>query len=154
MGPRPDDPELLDQFDGNLEDADASASQVYASDSISQFSHMSFCRMSRVQRPTLHLLALVHRKPAKSGGKGKNGKEERRDFSVQWWMVSLPWYTWSLAKNCPHAPNLFLRCARSRQKPAQLVVDHITLLGFHPVSPSLASCIRMSQQRRGDLLVT
>ena len=26
-----DDPELLEQFDGNLEDADASASQVYAS---------------------------------------------------------------------------------------------------------------------------
>ena len=25
-----DDPELLEQFDGNLEDADASASQVYA----------------------------------------------------------------------------------------------------------------------------
>ena len=28
-----DDPELLEQFDGNLEDADASASQVYASTS-------------------------------------------------------------------------------------------------------------------------
>ena len=26
-----DDPELLEQFDGNLEDAEASASQVYAS---------------------------------------------------------------------------------------------------------------------------
>ena len=30
-----DDPELLEQFDGNLEDADASASQVYASASSS-----------------------------------------------------------------------------------------------------------------------
>ena len=150
MGPRPDDPELLDQFDDNLEDADASASQVYASDSISQFSHMSFCRMSRVQRATLHLLALVHRKPAKSGGKGKNGKKKGETSPYE---GSISWYTWSLAKNCPHAQNLLLRCARSRQKPAQLVVDHITLLGFHPVSPCLASCIRMPQQRKGDLLV-
>ena len=30
-GTQTDDPELLEQFDGNLEDADASASQVYAS---------------------------------------------------------------------------------------------------------------------------
>ena len=76
MCPQPDDPELLDQVDGNLEDADASASHVYAPDSKSQFSHVSFCRMSRVPRATLHLLALVHRKPAKSRGKGKNGKKK------------------------------------------------------------------------------
>ena len=31
VGTPTDDPELLEQFDGNLEDADASASQVYAS---------------------------------------------------------------------------------------------------------------------------
>ena len=30
LGTPTDDPELLEQFDGNLEDADASASQVYA----------------------------------------------------------------------------------------------------------------------------
>ena len=76
MGPRPDDPELLDQVDGNLEDADASASQVRALDSKSQKKHMSFCRMSRVPRATLQLLGLVHRKPAKSRGKGKDGKKK------------------------------------------------------------------------------
>ena len=31
MGPPTDGAELLEQFDGNLEDVDASASQVYAS---------------------------------------------------------------------------------------------------------------------------
>ena len=31
VGAPKDDPELLEQFDGNLEDADASAAQVYAS---------------------------------------------------------------------------------------------------------------------------
>ena len=35
VGLRTDDPELLEQFDGNLEDADASASRVYASASLS-----------------------------------------------------------------------------------------------------------------------
>ena len=56
---------------------------------------------------------------------------EREIISAERWRVSKPsWYTWHLAKTTdPHVPSLVLRCPRSgRQKLAQLVVDHITLL--------------------------
>ena len=54
-----DDPELLEQFDGNLEDADASASQVYASASRTFKKHVSFGPVSRVPEAIFQLLALV-----------------------------------------------------------------------------------------------
>ena len=50
-----DDPELLEQLDGNLEDADASASQVYASASRS----FQEARVSRVPEAIFLLLVLV-----------------------------------------------------------------------------------------------
>ena len=59
VGTSTDDPEHLGQFDGNLEDAGAFASQVYAS--ASQFSkkHVSFWLVSRVPEAIFFLLVLV-----------------------------------------------------------------------------------------------
>ena len=80
MDPPTDDPDLLEQFDGHLEDADASASPVF-------MKHVNFCLVSRVPEATFLLLACAFdglaqpstdRKPAKSRGKDEqsNRKEE------------------------------------------------------------------------------
>ena len=50
----PDDLELLELFDGNLEDVDASVSQVEVF-----YKHVSFCSVSRVSEATLLLSAVV-----------------------------------------------------------------------------------------------
>ena len=54
-----DDPELLEQFDGNLEDADASASQVYASASRSFQEARELWLVSRVPQAIFLLLAVL-----------------------------------------------------------------------------------------------
>ena len=54
-----DDPELLEQFDGNLEDADASASQVYARQVAVFKMYVSFRLVSRVPEAIFLLLVLV-----------------------------------------------------------------------------------------------
>ena len=54
-----DDPELLEQFDGNLEHADASASQVYASASRSFQEARELRLVSRVPEAIFLLLALL-----------------------------------------------------------------------------------------------
>ena len=71
--------------------------------------HVTFCRVSRVPEATFLLLALtrldgvaqpfIDRQPAKSRGKGKEGKKERQTSLYKGGNLSKPWYTWSLAKN-------------------------------------------------------
>ena len=86
QGPPTDDPELLEQFGGNLEDADASASQVCASASRS-FQEarelLSRVKSARCYFPVFGLGACgglaqpsTDRKPAKTRGKGKNKKNK------------------------------------------------------------------------------
>ena len=86
-----DDPELLEQFDGNLEDADKSASQVYASAS-RRFQEAREL-LARVKRARGYFLVVgigafdgfaqpsTDRKPAKSRGKGKKGKRKGKSSS-------------------------------------------------------------------------
>ena len=86
-----DDPELLEQFDGNLEDADASASQVYASASRSFQEAREL--LARVKRARGYFLVVgigafdglaqpsIDRKPAKSRGKDKKGKRKGKSFA-------------------------------------------------------------------------
>ena len=91
VGTPTDDPELLEQFDGNLEDADASASQVYASASRSfQEARELLSRVmsARGHFPVVGIGAFdglaqpsTDRKPAKSRGKGKKGKRKGKSFS-------------------------------------------------------------------------
>ena len=86
-----DDPELFEQFDGNLEDADASASQVYASASRSfQEAHKLLARVKSARGYFLVVgigasdgLAQpsADRKPATSRGKGKKGKRKGNSVS-------------------------------------------------------------------------
>ena len=86
-----DDPELLEQFDGNLEDADASASQVYASASRSfQEARELLARVksTRGYFPVVGIGAfdgfsqpLTDRKTVKSRGKGKKGKRKGKSSS-------------------------------------------------------------------------
>ena len=130
---------------GNLEDADASASQLYAS--ASRSFHEARELLARVKNargyfPVVGVGAFdglaqpsTDRKPAKSRGKGKKvrGKENpflRKVENRQAW-VHLAF--------CPnhrtHVSSLVLRCLRSvRAKLAQLVVDHITLFVFVLIS--------------------
>ena len=54
-----DDPELLEQFDDNLEDADASASQVYAWQVAVFKKHVTFWLVSRVPEAIFLLLVLA-----------------------------------------------------------------------------------------------
>ena len=91
VGTPTDDPELLEQFDGILEDADASASQVYAS------ANRSFQEarelLSRVECARGYFPVVgsgpfdglaqpsADRKPAKFRGKGKKGKRKRTSSS-------------------------------------------------------------------------
>ena len=83
VGTPTDNPELLEQFDGNLEDADPSASQVYASASRSFQKHVSFWLVSSARGyfPVVGTGAFdglaqpsTDREPAKFRGKGKKGK--------------------------------------------------------------------------------
>ena len=86
-----DDPELLEQLDGNLEDADASASQVYASASRSfQEARELLARVksARSYVPVVGVGAFdglaqpsTDRKPVRSRGKGKKGKRKRKSSS-------------------------------------------------------------------------
>ena len=85
VGHPTDDTELLEQFDGNLEDADASAFQVYAAASRGFQEARDF--LSRVRGFVLVVGIGVfdglaqpstNRKPAKSRGEGKKGKRRRK----------------------------------------------------------------------------
>ena len=86
MGPPTDDPELREQFGGNLEDADASASQAYASASRSfQAARelLSRVKSARGYFPVVGIGAFdglaqpsTDRKPAKSRGKDRKGKRK------------------------------------------------------------------------------
>ena len=159
IGTPTDDPELLEQFDGNLEDADVSASQVYASASRS-FQEarelLSRVKSARGYFPVVGIGAFdglaqpsTDRKPAKSCGKprrarGKGNHLRRKVESLQTFMVHLA----SCQNHRPHVPSLVLRCPRSvRQKLAQLVVDHITLLVFVLIS---ACCVDKSEIRASE----
>ena len=86
-----DDPERLEQFDGNLEDADASASQVYASASRS-FQEapelLARVKSARGYFPVAGIGAFDGlaqpsnvRNPVKSRGKGKKGKRKGKSSS-------------------------------------------------------------------------
>ena len=91
VGAPTDDAELLEQFDGNLEDADASACQVYASASRSFQEAREL--LVRVKSGRGYLLVVgigafnglaqpsTDRKPATSGGKGKKGKRKGKPSS-------------------------------------------------------------------------
>ena len=91
VGTRTGDPELLEQFDGNLEDADASASQVYASASRSFQDAREL--LSRVKSFRGYFLVFeigafdglaqpsTDRNPAESRGKGKKGKRKGKSSS-------------------------------------------------------------------------
>ena len=86
-----DDPEHLEQFDGNLEGADASASQVYASASRSFQEARELparVKSARGYFPVVGIGAFdglaqpsTDRKPAKSRGKGKKGKRKGKSSS-------------------------------------------------------------------------
>ena len=103
-----DDPELLEQFDGNLEDADASASQVYGSASRSfQEARELLARVKRARGyfPVVGIGAFdglaqpsTDREPAKSRGKGKKGKRKGKSFSQEDGKPDKPGYTWHFAK--------------------------------------------------------
>ena len=96
-----DDQELLEQFDGNLEDADASASQVYASASRSFQEARELLARVKSARGYFHVVGIgasdglaqpsTDRKPAKSRGKGK--KEERKTLFPERWKTDKPGYT-------------------------------------------------------------
>ena len=86
-----DDPELLEQFDGNLEDADASASQVYAFASRSFQEARELLARVRGARGYFPVVGIgvfdglaqpsTDRKPVKSRGKGKKGKRKGKSSS-------------------------------------------------------------------------
>ena len=91
VGTPTDDPELLEQFDVKLEDADASTSQVYESASRS-FQEtrelLSRVESARGYFPVIGIGAFdalaqpsTDRRPAKSRGKGKKGKRNRKSSS-------------------------------------------------------------------------
>ena len=138
VGTLTDDPELLEQFDGNLEDA-ASASQVYASASRSFQEAPEFLSLVRSARGYFLVVGIgafdgraqpsADRKPAESRGEGKKGKR-KDESSSQKSGKPTNLGTGILPKPQPHVPSLVLRCPRSvRLRLAQLVVD-ITLLVF------------------------
>ena len=142
VGPPTDDPEHLEQFDGNLEGAEAYESQVCASASRS-FQEarelLSRVKSARSYFPVVGIdivggLAQPSTDRKVSRHK-QEGQEETKDFSVKRWKVSRPWYTWSLAETPTSHSDMVHRCPRSvRQKLAQLEVYHITLLGFVVIS--------------------
>ena len=103
-----DDPELLEQFDGNLEDADASASHVYASASRSfQEARELLARVksARGYFPVVGIGAfdawLSHpliENLQKPRGKGKKGKRKGKSSSQKGGKTDKPGYTWHFAK--------------------------------------------------------
>ena len=139
------DPVLLEQFDGNLEDADASASQVYAPASRSfQEARKLLSRVKSVRGyfPVVGICAFdglarrsTDRKGVKSRGKGKKGKREGKSSSQKGGKPT----NLGTPNHRPHVSSLVLRCPRSvRLRLAQPVVDHIMLLVFVLVS---ACCV-------------
>ena len=149
VGTPSDDPKLLEQFDGNLEDVDASASQMYASASRS-FQEarelLSRVKSDRGYFPVVGIGAFyglaqpsTDRKPAKSRGKSKKGKKKGKSSEQKGGKSTNLGTPASCQNHTPHVPNLVLRCPRSvRLRLAQLVVDHITLLVFVQIS---ACCV-------------
>ena len=148
-----DDPELLEQFDGNLEDADASASQEYASASRSfQETRELLARVKSARGcfPVVGIGAfdgLAQPSTDQSRGKGKKGKKEnpllRKVESRQAWA-----HLAFCQNHRTHVSSLVLRCPRSvRLRLVQLVLDHITLLVFVLVS---ACCGRQVGHRASE----
>ena len=103
-----DGAELLEQFDGYLEDADTSVSHVYASASRS---FQETCELlARVKSARGYFLVAgvgafdglaqpsTDRKPAKSRGKGKKGKRKGNIFFSERWKTDKLGYTWRFAK--------------------------------------------------------
>ena len=86
-----DDPELLEQFDGTLEDADASASQVYVSGTRSFQEARELLARVKSARGYLPVVGIgasdglaqpsTDRKPVKSRGKGNKGKRKGKSSS-------------------------------------------------------------------------
>ena len=140
---------LLEPFDGDLEDAGASASQEYASASRSFQEARELLARVESARATFLLLALVFlsawlchplivslqslvAKARKVRGKGIPLR--RMVESRQTWV-----HLASCPNHRPHVPSLVLQCPRSvRLRLAQLVVDHITLFVFVLIS---ACCV-------------
>ena len=119
-----DDPELLEQFDGNLEDADASASRVYASASRSfQEARGLLARVksARGYFPVVGIGAFdgsaqpsTDRKPCKVLWQKQEGQEERNVLFSERWKTDKFGYTWhSAKKHRAHVSSLVLRCPRS-----------------------------------------
>ena len=149
VGPPTDDPEPLEQFDGNLEDADASASQVYASASRSfQEARELLARVksARGYFPAVGIGAFdglaqpsTDRKPAKPRGKGKKGKRKGKSSSQKGEKLTSVGTPGIWPKPQTSRFESRPRCPRSvRLKLAQLMVDHITLLVFVLIS---ACCV-------------
>ena len=103
VGTPTDDPELLEQFDGNLEDADASAAQVYASASRSFQEARKLLARVKSARGYFQLLVLVlltawlsH--PLIENLQSLVAKARRvRGFSERW-KTDKPGITWHVAK--------------------------------------------------------
>ena len=139
VGTRTGDPELLEQFDGNLEDADASASQVYARELLSRvksfrgyFLVFEIGAFDGLAQPS------TDRKPAQSRGKGKKGKRKGKSSSQTGGTSTIFGALGILPK--PQTPRSKSRPPMSKKGPlAQLVVDHITLFVF--VLISSACCV-------------
>ena len=126
MGPPTNDPELLEQFDGNL-DADASASQVYAPASRS-FQEARELLLSCVQSgrgyfPVVGIGARdglaqpsTDRKPAKLRGNGKKSKRNGKtsSYKVECFQALV---TWSLAKTPTSRPEP--RPLMSKKRPTE-----------------------------------
>ena len=107
VGTPTDDPELLEQFDCNLEDADASASQVCASTSRSfQEARELLFRVESARGcfPVVGIGASdglapsTDRTACKVTWQRREGQEEREILFAERWKVAKHWFTWHLAK--------------------------------------------------------
>ena len=154
VGPPTDVPEDLEQFDGNLEDADASASQVFASASCSFQEAREL--LSRVKRSRGYFLCVgigafdglaQPSTDCKVLGQGQEGQEERNDLFIQGWTVFKSWFYCSLAK----ATDFTLRISSTDVPGAsdrnwhnsRWTTSRSSAMSWtvHVVSPSWASCI-------------
>ena len=144
-----DDPELLEQFDGNLEDADASASQVYASASRSFQEARGLLARVKSARGYFHVVGIgafdglaqpsTDRKPVKSRGKGKTDKRKGKSSSQKGGKPTSLGTPGILPKTLSSRVESRPPMSKSvRLKLVQLVVDHIVLLVFVLVS---ACCV-------------
>ena len=135
-----DDPELLEQFDGNLEDAEASAAQVFATASFSfQEAHEL---LSRVKSERGYYLVVGigainglaqptgDRKLAKSQGKVKKGKRKCNPSPYKGGTamdLGMPWKLPNpLASRSESDPS---KLEKRQLKLPRIVVDLITHLG-------------------------